>query len=116
MRLARLGIATFTCLILTGATAPGQARLVAINALLVLLAEGLVAARALGATLAWTLPTAHLTAALVFGYDAMGNTHQWAWFINSRCTIGELLLAAAAVCAAVLWWAQQPVDRAIEAH
>jgi hypothetical protein len=116
LRLARLGVGTVACLVLAGVTAPSQARLVAINALLVLLAEGLLAARMLGTTLAWTLPTAHLTAALVFGYDAMGNTHQWAWFIDSRCTAGELLLAAAAACATTVWWAQQSVDDAIEVH
>lgn len=104
VRLVRLVAAAGAVAALGASCAPGGLREVTASAVLTLTAEGLVAARWAGAGLAWTLPTAHLGAAIVFGPDRNGDFQSWAWFLDSTASATEVgVLGTVAVAAAALW-------------
>ncbi len=110
LRLIRLTAGTALITVVAAVTAPPDAALVAAAATLVLTAEGLLAARMLGTGLAWSLPFAHLAAALIFGTTSQGAAQPWAWFIDPLASSIELIAALLIATMGLAAWAIAPVD------
>ncbi|MCW2567348.1 MAG: hypothetical protein JWN54_1445 [Mycobacterium sp.] len=112
------GLAAATAPTLAGVTVLGAGdannAAIALDATLALTAEAMVAARLLGPGLAWSVPSAHVLAALVFGRNADGAAYPWAWFADAHSTAPELVAGAAGLLLAIAYWAATPPRRAAD--
>jgi hypothetical protein len=94
------------------APAPAGDRLGVAISVAALTGEGLLLSRAAGSSVAWTLPTVHLIAAVTFGATQQGLVSPWAWIIASDVGPAGLLVSTTLLVAGTNLWAAQ-LDRRI---
>lgn len=115
MRFLRMLIAVICVVGISLATAPPGSAAVALSAVLLLSAEALIAAAIAGPGLAWSLPLAHLLAAMIFGVNAAGVPYQWAYFVDLYATRVEILTSTTVLAVALPLWARRSYEN-LEQH
>jgi hypothetical protein len=93
--------------------APAPERLAVATSVSALIGEGLILAAWSGSSVAWTLPTAHLLAAVTFGATAAGIVSPWAWVIARDVGPAGLLVSVVLFVMGLVLWAPRCDRRAL---
>ena len=113
VRVLRMSVSSAVAMVVVLLPAPAPDRLAVATSAAALIGEGLILGGVAGSAVAWTLPTAHLLAAITFGVTPRGLVSPWAWII-ARDTGPAGLLASVMLFVAGLWiWASRSDRRSI---
>ena len=70
--------------------------------------EGLLFARVVGPSLAWTLPVLHVTAAMLFGFRPDSTLRAWAWLLSVDPGPAHVTTSLALLVTGTVVWATGP--------